>query len=427
MRVLYLAPAGPLGGAERVLLDVIHGVRNHVSAGVLAFSEGPLINEVRSLGIPVEVVPLPPSVARLGEQSGSSWDLLARVLMSIEQAALPGCEFIRRCRRVVDEFRPDLVHSNGLKAHLLARLMCGNRPLILHVHDFYAQRALTRHLLGRVVSPPLTLLAISRATAADVALLFPSSPIELIYNAVDTEYFSPGRSDARRLDELARLPESPAGVLRAGLVATYASWKGHDVFLRAAALLSEWGHAARFRFYIVGAPIYSTSSSQRTAAELRRRAAELGVAADVGFIDFQDDIASVYRSLSFVVHASTGPEPFGRTIIEGMACQKAILSTATGGAGEIFEPGVSGLRIVPGSAGSLAANLLALADDRDKTDRLCRQARQTALARFDRRRLTGQMLGVYARALGRQHQRSAAKEQNARRDAPLRVQVAPGR
>jgi len=56
----------------------------------------------------------------------------------------------------------------------------------------------------------------------------------------------------------------------------------------------------------------------------------------VGFVPFQDNPADVYRALDIVVHASTKPEPFGRTIVEAMACGKPVIAAQTGGAAELF-------------------------------------------------------------------------------------------
>jgi glycosyltransferase involved in cell wall biosynthesis len=405
LRVLYLAPAGGLGGAERVLLDLLmalrqHGLHPQVLPAVLAFEAGPLIEELKRMGIPVWVVPLPPDLARLGEQTGSGWGLALRVLRSVERSSWSSIAFLRECRSRVAAYRPDLVHSNGLKAHLLARAICGSRPLLLHVHDFYAERMLTRHLLARVVGSPVTLIAVSQAIALDVARLFPEARIEVVHNAVDPHYFTPEAEDPSWLDALTALGPSQGSVLRVGLVATYARWKGHDVFLRAAAQLADWGQAARFRFYVVGSPIYATSGSQLTRADLEQRASELDVQDRVGFVDFQADIARVYRSLSVVVHASTGAEPFGRTIIEGMACAKPVLSTRTGGAAELFEHGVSGLEIAAGSPGSLAAALLRLADDEGLQSTLARHARERALLRFDLTGLSARLLQIYSSVSG---------------------------
>ena len=74
MRVLFLNPAGQMGGAERALLDVIAGVieaRPSWPVGLIVGADGPLVPRVRALGADVRVLPFPPSLARLGERSYS--------------------------------------------------------------------------------------------------------------------------------------------------------------------------------------------------------------------------------------------------------------------------------------------------------------------------------------------------------------------
>ena len=74
------------------------------------------------------------------------------------------------------------------------------------------------------------------------------------------------------------------GVVRVGLVGTYAIWKGHILFLEAAARVLGRIPGDRVRFYVVGGAVYSTRGSQVAEEELRARAAALGIARDVGFV-----------------------------------------------------------------------------------------------------------------------------------------------
>ncbi len=54
------------------------------------------------------------------------------------------------------------------------------------------------------------------------------------------------------------------------------------------------------------------------------------------------------RALDIVVHASTRPEPFGLVIAEAMACGRAVITSAAGGAAEIVESEVDALTHTPG-------------------------------------------------------------------------------
>ncbi len=218
-------------------------------------------------------------------------------------------------------------------------------------------------------------------------------PIYSIWNAVDLERFSPDGSTLD-LDGRCGLPPSGADVVRVGLVATFARWKGHHVFLEAIARLPPSLHV---RAYVIGGPVYQTGKSEVSIEELRKASARLGIADRVGFTGFIEDPAPAIRALDVVVHASTEPEPFGLAIAEGMACGRAVVVSAGGGAAELVTAGVDALTFTPGDSGALARCIEQLAADAALRQRLGRAARATAERSFTRRRLTNELLEVYQR------------------------------
>src|SRR5256885_1342665 len=84
---------------------------------------------------------------------------------------------------------------------------------------------------------------------AAAGALGPRVPVRTIYNAVDLERFAPAPEDGDWLDEACSLPRADPGTVRVGLVATFAVWKGHGVFLDAVARIAA---DRPCRFYIVG-------------------------------------------------------------------------------------------------------------------------------------------------------------------------------
>jgi glycosyltransferase involved in cell wall biosynthesis len=236
-------------------------------------------------------------------------------------------------------------------------------------------------------------IAISPAVAADLKILGLEGRTRLIANALDVHEYCPAPAEGPSLDELARLPS--ASCLRVGLIASYARWKGHGVFLEAAALLANSRPALPVRFYVIGGPIYQTRGSQYEQRELRNLAGRLGVADRIGFIDFQANVAPIYRGLDVVVHASTAPEPFGLTIIEAMACGKPVVASLAGGVVDIIEPGRDALGVPPGDAPALASALHSLLGDSSLRFALGEQARRTVCERFDQRRIGPEVLEVY--------------------------------
>ena len=406
MKILYLSPTGTLGGAELCLLDVMAALRRSRPdwpLGLIAGEDGPLRREAEALGVPCRVLPMPPALARMGDaglkdRAGKPRGRLALALAAAPAAA-PMAMYVARLHQAIREAKPDRVHTNGMKAHVLGAWATPRRvPLVWHLHDFIASRAVMARLLRMVARPGTTGVAVSKAVADDAAKVFGAKvPVRTVYNAVDLARFAP-EGPRVDLDAASGLPPAPEGTVRVGLIGTFATWKGQDVFLDAVAQASAHIYAhvlASSRFYIIGGPIYKTGGSQWTIEELKARASRLGLGDRVGFAGFQPDPASAIRSLDVVVHASTRPEPFGRVIVEGMACGKAVIAVDAGGSAELFEDNQTALGIPPDDAGSLASAMTRLIADPELRAKIAAAGRASAVARFDRDDLAGRWEEVY--------------------------------
>lgn len=406
--IVYLSPAAQLGGAERALLDLIASVRAadpSLEQTVVSLTPGPLLERARGLGVRALTELAPAALLRLGESGLRGPGRLRRApgtALDALQAAAGAGRYLRRLARLLEALAPAVVHTNGLKAHALGTLA---RPagatLAWHVRDLVGRRPLAARLLRPLSGRADGVLAISRAVALDCQRAWPSLPVHLLYDAIDTDHFAPGPGDPHLLDGHAGLPPAPPGVVRIGLVAAYARWKGHHAFLRAAAdALQEAGDRPPLRFYVVGGPVYDTSGSQHTERELRGLAAALGLSHRIAFVPFQTDVAPVYRALDVVVHASTEPEPFGRTIAEAMACARAVVAAPSSGVGELFEDGREALSVDPSAPRALGRALLRLARDPALRLQLGVAARARAEASLSRTRLGPEFIALLARARG---------------------------
>ena len=79
---------------------------------------------------------------------------------------------------------------------------------------------------------------------------------------------------------------------------------------------------------------------------------------------------------------SRWPEPFGMVATEAMMRGTAVVASNTGGLPEIVQHGRTGLLVPPGDAESLAAALLRLLQDPLESDRMGREARAIAVGTF---------------------------------------------
>jgi glycosyltransferase involved in cell wall biosynthesis len=345
------------------------------------------------LGVPVEILPFPASLARLGDWGlGPGWWQRAIFVGRCAGAALPALGYVRRLRRRLCAEGPDVIHTNGLKMHVLAACARPRGSAVLwHLHDYAGRRPVTARLLRRLTHRCAALVTNSKSVAEDVRRVCGDEvAIYTVWNAVDLDRFSPSgpRVD---LDAAAGLPPV-TGVLRVGLVATFAQWKGHETFLRALALLPS---SLPIRGYVIGGPVYETSGSQISLDELRARVTSLGLESRVGFTGFVQDSATAMRALDVVVHASTEPEPFGLVIAEAMACAKPVVASRAGGALELTEHGVNALGHEPGDVAALARCIETLAREAGLRQKLGAAGRATAERSFNRHRMASELTPIY--------------------------------
>jgi glycosyltransferase involved in cell wall biosynthesis len=437
MRIAYLSVSDQLGGSEIALLEMIKGVRRvrpDWPIHLVLPGRGPLLAQAEAAGADCTVLTLPAPLASLGESAAEDarWSLATRARLGLRLAtvafSLPG--YVRRLRKLLRSIDPAIVHSNGLKAHITAARAISARPaprelrpatngpratahgprstaygprstahgprLIWHIHDYIGPRRVTRSLLRAHEDRAAAVIANSASVATDLqSVLSPSVRVNVVHNAVDLSTFAP-EGPAQDLDARAGWQRSPTTpVVRVGLVATFARWKGHEVFLRAIAALPR---DLPVRAYVVGGALYDTAGSQYSQDELETLARTLGVQDRVGFTGFLPPAAAM-RALDVVVHASTRPEPFGLVIAEAMACGRAVITSASGGAAELIEPEVDALTHTPGDAADLSRTIARVVSDASLRARLGTHARAAACRRFDPDRLARDLVNVYEQSV----------------------------
>lgn len=148
---------------------------------------GPLVAAAEKLGVRVSQVAMPATVAALGDSqlrnTGRLWKAGSLLLQS---AAAPAVlYYISRLRRRVRELALDVIHSNGVKTHLLGRLINDNNiPVLWHIHDFCGRWPTVGRLLRRARKSVVGAVAISQAVAQDLEQVVPGLPVQVVYNTV---------------------------------------------------------------------------------------------------------------------------------------------------------------------------------------------------------------------------------------------------
>jgi len=402
LKILFLNPVGNLGGAERSLLELITILgdeRPEWKVDLITGDDGPLVREAMDQGATVEVLPLPAGIKSLGDSgiSGKGGGCrLAAMSFYLPGRIMGLCAYIRKLRRLIDQFQPDVIHSNGFKFHVMLGLL-GNAhaKTIWHARDFISSRKMVGKVLRNACRMPDLVVANSCSVARDWDFYIPGVAKTVLYNSVSIPTLGGLPDETENL-----FGPNPEVALRVGLVGSYAKWKGHQVFLEAVRILDPLFPPTKVRFFVVGGPLYATGGSQWTRAELENSAASLGISQRVVFLPHQENVDPVYRGLDLIVHASTSPEPFGRTIVEGMAYGKAVVAALDGGVGEIIDEGKDALAFRPGDSYDLAQKIGTVLRDHEFRARLGVAGRQKALDHFSRGALKGKVVSLYEALFG---------------------------
>jgi glycosyltransferase involved in cell wall biosynthesis len=384
-----------MGGAETSLLELLKSLRSAQPDWELSLvlgAAGPLVGKVKPLGVLTKVIPFPRQLASFGDSDSAVGG--ARLYKAVG-AFYNSLRYLSQLTAFLRELNPELIHSNGFKMHLLGAWARPSKiPVIWHIHDYVSSRPLMKTLLRWHRGKCDVIIANSNSVRDDVeSVCAPPPEVTTIYNSVDLKRFSP-IGPTIDLDAAAGLQSAPAGTLRIGLVATFARWKGHMLFLES---LSRLPSDIALRAYIIGGPIYQTNGSQHTLAELRAEVERLGLGGRVGFTNFIHPVDAALRSLDVVVHASTQPEPFGMVIVEAMACGKAVVASKQSGACELFSHGRDMLSYQCGDVGEMAEQILFLLRDTSMRCQLGVNARRSVQQAFDDSRIASELNHLYKR------------------------------
>jgi glycosyltransferase involved in cell wall biosynthesis len=193
-------------------------------------------------------------------------------------------------------------------------------------------------------------------------------------------------------DALRPAPLPPQPPLRVAVVARMVWSKGIDLAVEALRLARAAGADVELSLY--GAP---DPSNPKDIAEktLRDWSAEPGIT----WHGRTDDVAAVWRAHHVCCLPSRGGEGLPRTLLEGAACGRAVVTTDVPGCRALVRDGVEGLVVPPDDARALAAAFLRLAGDPELVARFGAAARARVNDGFTERAVTDGVKAMYARML----------------------------
>jgi len=336
-----------MGGAERSLLAIVAALdRSHFRACAALGSDGDLAEGLRSLHMPVAVIPMAP-IAR------------TRNPLRLLKAAIQLRTSARRIVRFAEQQNVALLYANKNTVIFptLAAARRLARPSLWHVRN----RAARFGWIGSwVVRHYSKLLFMSEALREPFDRAFPQlrHKFATLHEGIPLEPFAELDLSARRRirTELGVPLDAPL----IGMIGRITPWKGQAEFVEAAAIVLK--DCPDAYFLVVGDCISSPAEALADARyrdQVQAQRDALGLHDRVIFSGHREDVPALLAAMDVFVLPSI-EEPYGLVLLEAMAAGVPTVATSAGGVPEIAEDHVHALLVLAGRPDELARGVIEL-------------------------------------------------------------------
>ncbi len=364
VKVLYVAHAFEVGGAEEMVLNLARHLPAPFSPAVLCIHHaGAIGEEIRQSGVPFRVLGLEPGMRR-----PFHW---------------------LRLRDALLEMQPDIVHTFLLTASLYGRFaaMMAGVPIVIGTEvNLYANKQRAHILAERWLMHSTDALIVSAESVRDFyvkQISVDPSKIEVIYNAVD---FAQLESTVPRAAWRAAIgiPDDASAI---GIIARLTAQKAHEVLFEAVARRPD---LAQVYVVVVG--------DGERRSELEQMTVSLGIANRVRFLGARRDLGDMLAAVDVFAMPSLW-EGLPLSLVLAMGSGLPVVATRVAGIPEIVDDGVTGLLVPPGDAAALASALSTAVHNREDSARMGAAARAFVLPRFTAGAYVSAMMSLYQRLL----------------------------
>ena len=313
-KIIHIIDELKVGGAQTHLVTMLReamrtGTFDHRIVGL--FDDGPIGDQIRELGIPVDVLDVRSHFA------GRRFDRVYGDLLNL-----------------IRQYRPAIVEAHLTWSRLLAlpaawradvpvRIGYEQGDIYLSSWKFRLANFATQIVADRIIVCSEALAAWNHRTNQ-----FSRDRMAVFHNCVDIDRFDPASVDVTMLPF--HRPDCRTLFCAVGTLGRGVN-KRVDVAIRGVA-------AARSQGADVGLTI-AGDGDQRSELEVLAR--ELGVADQVSFLGMRSDIPAIMAASDAFCHAAPF-EPFGIVCVEAMAMSRPVVVPDTGGMREAVEGGVTG-------------------------------------------------------------------------------------
>lgn len=365
--VLFIVPSLRRAGAETQVVNLVNGMNPvDFEKHLLIFEEADQLNRV--------------------DQKSVQFHQARRTRRRLDFS------LVAQIARVIDKENIDVIHCSLQFSILwgwLARIIAKRKPALIGVLHTTINVDLKSELQDRLLYQWIlrrcqAILFVCEKQKSYWAEKYPflSRRSEVIYNGVDTDWFSPTTfaDEGTKLRLAQRIPSD--GILLA-CIARFAPEKGQHLLVTACAALASPS------LYLV----FAGDGALREQVE--HQANQLGIGEQVRFLGNVADVRPLLAAADLLVLPSTAVETFSMAMLEALSMETPVLGSDIGGMGEAVIENETGGLIRPGDVDDLTRQIATLTADKGRLKAMGTRGRKLVIERFSETlmiRQTAQMI-----------------------------------
>jgi len=319
----------------------------------------------------------------------------------------------KKIKRIIRDFKPDIVHTHASKAGTLGRLAassCGV-PVIVHTfhghvfHSYFGKLKTTfykniERFLARRSTAIIAISDIQKHELADIHKICRPEKIHVVPLGFDLSRFQENLAEKRAFfRKKYNLDDDEIAITIIGRLVPV---KNHTLFLEGLKSVSE-KTTKKIRAFIVGDG-ESRAGTEAKARELNIPFADGTISNEKTLLTFTSWIKEIDMALagSDIVALTSFNEGTPVSLIEAQAANKPIVSTNVGGIENVVIPGVTALLCENNNAEQFSAALLRLVEDDTLRTSMSEKGWLHVKEKFHFTRLVSDMEKLYERLLRKQ-------------------------
>jgi len=289
---------------------------------------------------------------------------------------------LQRIKKIIKEFKPDILHAHYLSSYGLLGALSGFKPLIISVwgsdifqfpnHSFL-HRASVKYSLNRADR----ILSTSKIMKEEI-LQYTNKDVIVTPFGIDTEVFYPHKTKTIfSNDELV-----------IGSVKTLETNYGIEYLINAFHIIKQNNPEKKFKLLIVG-----KGSQKPYLEELSNK---LGLQNEIVFTGFvKYDEIQVYQNMIDIAVIPSINESFGVSALEASACGKPVVASNVGGLKEVVDNGETGFLVEKQNSEAIAEALQILINNNALRNLLGENGRNKVISEFNQKDCVQNMISIY--------------------------------